>query len=229
MNEKMRAVHELVAEIYATQPVELFCDQASVLIARAADSRLTDAELQKLYPDLWQHFNVCPNCTAVYDLTMELARTDELPSPEQIPPLPTRASAPNSFWQWFKESITTQFPGFQPAVSLAIQRGLDSLQMEPVSVDLGGDFEISFDVTQHEADTSRRDLLCTLFVAGDSPIEQFEGCAVWLQQDDNNLILQEQTLDNLGDVMFTNIEPGKYNLLLHLAKQKYLITDVMLP
>ena len=228
MDKKTKAVHELVAEIYATQPVELFCDHTAVLMARAADSGLSEADLQKLYPELWQHFRVCPNCTAEYQMVMELAHADLL-EPTNVPPIPELTSASAPFWGRVKEFVQTSFPGFQPDLSLAIQRGQDSLQIEPVTLPLTPDMELSFDVTTHETDGSQRDLFCTLLLTTDEGVEQYEGSPLWLQQVESGFILQEQLVDTLGDAMFSSIEPGSYNLLLFLGQQQYLITDVIVP
>lgn len=92
-----------------------------------------------------------------------------------------------------------------------------------------GEIRVSFDVAANEEDTGLRDLFCTVSADDEALRAAFEGSSVWLQVEDDGPILQEKALDELGDVAFSRLSPGRYALRLYLNKREYVVTGVILP
>ncbi len=160
-------------------------------------------------------------------MVIELARLEaagQLERPAHIPPLPDGGGPVT--WKRAKDALTALFPGFPPALVEAVTRG-DDWGIEPAKVTLAqGELQVTFDVATNERDAGLRDLFCTVSVAGQ---EALEGAPVWLQLGDEGPAVREKALDELGDVFFARLRPGRYALRLHLAGREYIVTGIVLP
>lgn len=235
MDANKNGLHQLVQDVFLTRDDEIQCEEASVLTARCAQALLTVEESRRQYPALWRHVHFCSDCAAEYRLAMELAQLEadgELRRPVRIPSPPDESRS--GIWARAVDALITAFPGFSPspATAGAPVRG-QSLAFEPAEVILGEDaLCITFDVAANEQDTSRRDLFCTITMitaADDATRAALEGSPVWLQAGDDGPPVSEKALDELGDVAFPCLPPGLYTLRFHLARQDYIITDIVLP
>ena len=97
---------------------------------------------------------------------------------------------------------------------------------------LTDDFEklrITLDVATSERDPNLRDLFCTVSTDDERLQATFEGSPVWLQTGDREATVLERTLNELGDVPFSRLLPGRYALRLLLDKDEYVVTDIVLP
>jgi hypothetical protein len=230
MSEEQDNLERLAQDIFATQSNEIQCEAAATLIARCAAALLADEEAQRQYPQLWRHFRFCSNCAEEYAMALELARLEaagQWEQPDDAPPLPGGGSTP--VWSWARDAIMGLFPGFTPEVAAAVRRGQD-WGFEPVEVNFDRDnLQFEFDVAVSEADNHLRNLFCTISTPDEALKAHFEGASVWLQADDEGPAVQEQMLDELGDVTFSHLPPGRYALRLHLARREYGVTGILLP
>jgi hypothetical protein len=230
MNKQdLNQLQKFLDDIFSTEINEIQCDQAGSMMAKSTHDGLSETESQRQYPLLWRHFQFCPDCAEEYrmlDELTELERSGRLNQPFHIPVVPD--SKKTSFLNQIKEIFSIEFPGFQRDTVLAIQRGSGSLQMEPVEIVLGGEYTVQFDVTADEEDTSYRHLFGTLLTEDVDIMTASEGCSVWLQLDDN-VILQEEVIEELGDFSFSHIKPGDYLIRLLLPDKEYVISGISVP
>ena len=230
MEEKeTNPLRKLLDDVQATTVNELQCDQAEILMAQSTHDGLSEEASKRQYPLLWQHFQFCPDCAEEYQMLValtEMERSGELQRPLQIPPIPDGRKT--SLLNKIKETLTQQFPGFQPAVAIAVQRGGGSLEMEPVEVGLDDDYAILFDLTSDEEDAAYRHLYGTLLVENDELLTACEGNPVWLQLMDGKVI-QEKSINELGDFVFSHINPGNYQIRLGFSSHEFIITDISVP
>jgi hypothetical protein len=227
MHEEQDSLARLVQDVFATRDDEIQCEEAGILIARCADALLSDDESRRQYPALWHHFRFCPDCAQEYRMVLDLAQLEaagQLERPAHIPPLPDGGGP--ALWARAKDALTALFPGFPPTLVEAVTRG-DAWGFEPVEVTLAqGELQIAFDVAPNERDADLRDLFCTVSAADP---ESLEGAPVWLQLGDEGPAVREKALDELGDVAFARLSPGRYALRLHLAGREYVVTGIVLP
>jgi len=226
---KINQSRRLLDDIFATSYNELQCDMADTLMAKSTHDGLSDEESQRQYPLLWQHFQFCPDCAEEYRMLVTLTHlemTGQLQKPSRIPPIPG-VTKPSLIKQ-IKEIIAKQFPGFQPALTLAIERGSGSLDMEPVEIELDMNYAVQFDLTPDEENTIYRHLYCTLLAEDDALVATNEGCSVWLQVSDGGIV-QEGAIDELGDFAFFHIKPDDYLIGLSLSGQEYVISNISVP
>jgi hypothetical protein len=231
MDKRNPGLHQLLQDVYATTDDELFCDGAATLMVRAAARPLSDAEMQQQYPQLQHHFRFCPACAAEFDILRDLMQameSGELKPPATIPPTPD-ADQP-TLWQQTRDAIMAIFPSFQPALATQVRHGGDTLAFDPVEVPLGGGTVIfTFDVAVAEDEPTQRNLFCTITVTGERLVERLEGTPIWLQTGIDGPAIQEQTVNELGDVSFSYISPGQYALRMELMGQAYVITQINVP
>lgn len=231
----------LAHDIYTVRHDEISYDEAAVLMERCADELLSDEESKAHFPQLWRYFKYSPDCYQEYQMLMDLARIEaagELKVPETIPPMPTEKA--RGITEWFegaKEAIGTLFSGFsgftiQPAAQY--RTGSMGLTYEAIEVELDeGHLLITFDVKPNKSDPQLRDLHCyveTEEETEENTIEEMlEFAPVWLQQAANGAVVQEQALNELGDVTFCLVSPGDYTFRLYLAGQEYVVENVVVP
>jgi hypothetical protein len=219
-------LRRLVGDIFATRDDEVQCREAANLIARCSDALLTDAEVRQRYPQLWHHFTLCSDCAREYLAVMALARNeaeDHLSQINPTPPVPAETEAP---LQETEGTHALLFVGFSPAAAAAVTRGEEQV-VEPVTVTFpDDDVRITLDVAPAAVDPQHRDLYCTVATPeGYTP----EGASIWLQTSEQQTVVAEQTLDDLGDALFEAIAPGTYDLRLYLAGKEYRIAQIDIP
>lgn len=225
MRKEQNSLARLVRDVFATRDDEIQCEEAGILTARCADALLSDDESRRQYPALWQHFRFCPDCAQEYRMAIELAQleaTGKLERPAHVPPLPDGGGP--TVWKRAQDALTALFPGFTPAQVEALTRG-DDWGLEPVELALG-QLQIALDVAPNERDAGLRDLFCTVSAPDQ---ESLEGAPVWLQLGDEGPAVREGALDELGDVSFARLPPGKYALCLRLAGREHVVTGIVLP
>ena len=227
MSNNKDELSRLISDAFATKESGIQCDEAVFQMARAATANLHDIDVKRQFIALWQHLELCTNCTAEFNLLQEVMQAESVETRLHIPPPPDNGRFP--IWQLAKNALHIQFPGFSPAFSHALTRG-EELGVEPTTVPLPIiPFSIEFDVGINEDDSNQRDLFITFLNDSPTQTETVEGRSLWLQKDIRGPILQEQVLDELGDATFTHIHPGNYTLRLHLPKQQYIISPITLP
>jgi hypothetical protein len=227
MGTEENRLQRLVEDVFATRDDEIQCREAADLIARCSDVPLTDAEVQRRYPQLWQHLGFCPDCAEDYRAVMALAReeaADRLPQTKPPPSVPAEAESPMQ--RETEETRVLLFPGFSLAITAAVTRGEEQV-VEPVTVTFpDDDVRITLDVAPAAVDPQHRDLYCTVATPeGYTP----EGASIWLQTSEQQNVVAEQTLDDLGDALFEAIAPGTYDLRLYLAGKEYRIAQIDIP
>ncbi len=131
-------------------------------------------------------------------------------------------------FQGAKEAIDTLFSGFtmQPAALHCTQSM--ALIYEPVEVELD-ELVITFDVKPNKSDPQSRDLHCYVETEDETLEEMLEFAPAWLQQAPDGAVVQEQALNELGDVTFSFVSPGDYTFRLYLAGQEYTVENVVVP
>ena len=231
MEHKSDQLKEAIKRIFTTQGDEISCDEASPMMARCADAQLTTQASQKLYPQLWQHFQFCPDCTAEYEMIMDLAAmSDEAKVvPSSIPSRPKLNET--SLWEQISERLQITFPGFSTQFEQALARGND-LDFEPVILMLEPtSIELELDVGIHESETSLRDIYCHFAYVNEQDNNKLEGSNVWIgEQDIWPKQIEDQILNSFGDVSFSRLEVGKaYNLAIHIEGMLFEITGIQLP
>ncbi len=228
-NYEINQVQNLLDDVFATKFNDLQCDKAAVLMTKSTNDGISDEESRRQYPLLWRHFQFCSDCAEEYRMLVDLTALEKaglLASPSRIPPVP--GSRKPSWAMQIKEKLVKQFPGFQPAIALAVQRGNGSLDMEPVEIGLDMEYAVQLDVVPDEENTAYRHLYCTLLVEDDMLLAAGEGSPVWLQLH-NGGVLQEGAIDELGDFAFSHIKPDDYLLRLYLFGREYVISDISVP
>jgi hypothetical protein len=144
-----------------------------------------------------------------------------------IPPPPDEARP--ALWTRAPDAVVATFPGFPALTTSPLTRAVD-LTLESVDVLLAqGQVQISLSVAIDERDGDLRDLFCTVSSI-DEPLQAaFEGSSVWLQIGDEGPAMLEKALNELGDVTFSRLSPGRYALRLLLAGREYVVMDIVLP
>lgn len=233
-NSQNNGLARLVQNIEAVRDDDLWYDEAMWLMQRCADELLSDDASQAQYPQLWQFFRLNPECYEEYQMLMDLARLEAaggLIQPVTIPPMPSQK--PSGIGSWFndtKEAMTALFSGFSRQVAMAHRSLSTTLKFEPVEVELDdGALLITFDVEVNATDQQRRNLHCWVETEEEAVEAQFEASPVWLQQGYSQLIVQEQALNELGDVTFSLVSSGEYTFRLYLAGQEYVVEKLVLP
>lgn len=227
----------LINDIYMSQEDDIGfgCDAAAATMERCAESLLSDEESQAQYPKLWRHFHFCEDCRDEYQMLMDIAQLEAaggLIEPKSIPPIPTEQ--PTSFALWFqdaKEAIIAIFTGFprQPA-TMRRSRNQSFEPVEPAEIELDeGNLILTFDVTANSKEPDLRELFCFVEKEDEALQETLEFAPVWLQQGPGGPVIQEQALNDKGNVTFSFLSPGPYTFRLYLAGQEYVVEKLVLP
>jgi hypothetical protein len=236
MEHEQQQLIKLVADIFATDIMEIHCETAGDLMERSAEAGLTDDESQQQYPTLWQHFQRCTDCRREYQMMVDLVqleRADALATVTTIPPVPS-AARQRTFWTTLGDTLQTVFTGFDTMAPANITRG-ESLGIEPVTLLMAdGVTTVELDVEVNERDPQQRDLFCHVERAEDSAEivaeeSSLEAAPIWLQVGDNGSILAEQALDEFGDTLFRELTPGDYTLWLRLGDQAHAVRSLKIP
>jgi len=229
MNEKPNGLTRLVRDVFDMRDDDIQCDQAAIQATHAADACLDDAESRRQYPGLWRHMQFCPDCAAEYRMALTLAHLEadgRLEPVSPIPPLPDPAGRP-PFWSQVKETLTARFPGF-PVLTGAGARGVELRAGAPVEVTLRLGLRVSFDSAANPRDPALCDLFCAV-VADDPPLRAtLEGAPIWLQLE-SGAVVQEKSLNDVGDGAFYQLAPQRYTWRLYLADQEFVVSDILLP
>ena len=220
-------VQRLVHDIFAHGEDEISYDEASLLMARAADALLSNEEAQQQYPQLWQYLQIYPDGRVEYDLLMDLARADQagqLQKARYIPPMP-EASA-SGMWDQAVAALRQYFAGFAPLAAGSMRSGGVG-EFAPSQVDFEQD-GVSIDLEiQPSAEAGNWDLLCTISTAETD--QDLEFASAWLIHSQGGYVLRETALSEMGDVTFAGVQPGIYSLRIMIGGQEYWIEDIRLP
>lgn len=225
MSNNKGDVQRLVIDTFSTDEAEIQCDEAAYHMSRAAHLDFSSDAIQLQFAALLKHLQLCTNCSAEFELLQSLASEDQGLAVE-VPPLPNNGRFPQ--WELAKNALNIRFPGFSSTLGEALTRG-EALGLEPTAVSLPNtNISLEIDVDISETNPTQRDLFITLF--NDNPnAGSLEGSSLWLHQDINAPIIQEQTFDDLGDLSFRGLPPGSYALRLHISGQQYAISEINLP
>lgn len=228
MNDKEQLTR-LVEDIFATRGDEVHGDTVEAQMILATEAQLADSDSQQRYPAMWHHFRFDPDAEREYRMMMELVQMEaagELAQPARIPAPPPKDDF--GFGQQIRNAVSAVFAGFAPATASALTRG-ESMGVEPVEIEFAdGAFVIEVDVDIAESSPELRDLFCRVMI-DDELANQLEAAPILLQTGAGGPILQEESLDELGDATFTNVEPGSYTIHLQLTDQQYTIENVTIP
>ncbi len=231
MNNKYETLLRLVSDIYAVQDDDIQCEMAATLIMQSSEGLLSDEVSRKQYPSLWRHFDVCADCAREYQILVSLNRLEtnnQLRQPEQIPPIPGREYSLT--WAKIKEAIIKTFPTFTSTPDLVPQRSEGRLGLEPITIELESKkVYIDLLVDGNATIPKNYDLICTIETLDDADGILLEGTPVQLQRGLDETLIQEQTLDELGELAFINLAPGSYTLRFTLNRQEYVVTQIELP
>lgn len=222
-------LHQLLADIYATELVSIPCSLAHRLIGLAADHHLDDAAARTQYPDLFPHLTTCADCASRYRMVTDYARREasgDLPTPPFIPPLPPVLQQAKS--GWIDRLVRVLFPGFPSAAPGLALRG--RLETAPAMVALGDEgLQAELQVQSGSTGARLRTLHCSFAEPGASgnlsrsPVT----ATLVLEATDE----EEQTLngDLATGVTFLDIEPEHYRLILTIADREYVIEQIAIP
>jgi len=219
----------MLDDIFATRDDELYCDAAQTLIARISDACLSDLEARQLYPELWHHFRFCVDCATEYALVQELTQREaagQLRKPAHIHPRPVYFPTLTERLQNLRQRV---FPGFTPNVVAAVTRGLEPTEIGCDILLEPGELTLTLDLLPNPDGATYRDLYGTLASDTSTQTAEWEGAILWLVDATSENVLQERTLNELGEVTFEALRPGTYQLYLLLRGQTYQITDLTLP
>lgn len=234
MSDNQQQLPKLIEHISITEDMEIDCSQAATQMEQIAAANLSEAQSRHAYPDLWHHFQFCPDCRAEYEMLVALAQAyhaNELTAAAALPTIPGQT---DSLLQRLQRAVDFLFGGFETAVfstdtSAALRRShRGELFGDPVEIELDDDLLIIFDVKINEAEPTLSDLFCTVETADLADPAALEGFAAWLLEDDKT-VLSEQSLDISGDVLFSQLIPGAYTLLLHINGRDYVINNLIVP
>ncbi len=222
-------LHQLLADIYATELASISCSLAHRLIGLAADHHLDDAAARAQYPDLFPHLTTCADCASCYRLVTEYARLEasgDLPTPPFIPPLPPALHQAKG--GWIDRLVRVLFPGFpSTAPSLALRGRLDTA---PATVALGDEgLQAELQVQSSSTGANLRTLHCSFTqtrASGDLSHSTVTATLALEATDE-----EEQTLDSdlATGVTFLDIEPDLYRLILTIDDQEYVIEQIAIP
>lgn len=232
INDENRGVFRLVHDIYAVQDDDIACDEAAIQMDRSTEELLSDEQSRLQFPLLWRHFRLCQDCMEEYQMLIEIARLEAaggLKKPDKIPPRP-REVQPLFDWSHLKDAITALFSGFtMPLQPAAVLRNT-ALTFEPVELELDdGNLIMTFDLVSNSTDSQLWDLHCWVESEEEAVEEMFEFAPVWLQRGAEGPVVQEQALNELGDVIFSFLSPDHYTFGLYLAGQEYIVHNLVLP
>ncbi|MEZ4622825.1 MAG: hypothetical protein R2867_46015 [Caldilineaceae bacterium] len=218
----------LVADIQKTAHHEIYCDEAATQMILCANQQLTTTDAQARFPALFHHLDLCPDCAAEYELLLALqlpTQIDEADRPLEIPPLPAQFRPKTD--TVLEKLIRIVFPGFLPAATAGALRG-NQAGFVPVVVSLGEERPtLELRIQSSPDDRELRTLACTLQSPTSMP-SSFATATIALETSDGDL-LDEQQIDNDGELFFDELVPEHYALRLHLAGQTYLIESIEIP
>ncbi|MCO5188866.1 MAG: hypothetical protein M9918_11830 [Anaerolineae bacterium] len=231
MTPQIYFLERALKRIYTTGSYDIQCNFAGELMARCIDAGLDLADAQRQYPELKQHFSVCSDCVVEYQIMSELSAQQTAADDDvlsiKVPPRPDLQGM--SLWPRVKAAVATPFAGFAPQTRAALARGAD-LDVEPVEVALGDSLTVELDVGVNERDASMRDLFCTVSAENDQLEQRLEGSSTWILTSADAVIVQESTIDEMGSCVFERLHTDQtYALLLHIAGQHHIISDIRLP
>ncbi len=228
MSKNNPRLNKMVQDVFAAEQAEIYCDQAINQIALAGRLDLSLPENAIQFRDLLKHLQLCSNCQAEFELSQQLLNQSDKDVQINIPPLPDNGRFPIS--ELFKNLLNVEFPGFAPILGQALTRG-EELGVEPTAISLPDtDLVLEIDVGINENNQSNRDLFITLMDEADDDNPTLgEGSSVWLHQDTQSPVIQEQIFDELGDLNFTNLSPGTYTIRLQINNQQFAISPIQLP
>ena len=233
-DEKRRAeqmgIVNLVEDIFATQANELYCDDVNELMVLCAEELLDDNLASQRYPALFQHFHFCPDCRAEYKMLSQLGsmeQSHQLQRPAFVPAMPALSGFANE--PWSQRAFSMLFPGFTPSLAGATLRGSAKLNFEPVVVHLGeqGEIEVELELQASSTFADLRTLYCT--ISFHEPLTTLDGARIWLETAGNASHWQEQSLDDLAEVIFEELPKAIYTLHLHLPERAFAIQSIEIP
>lgn len=230
MTDDQTHLTSAVNRVFGTTGHEISCDAASIFMAQAVDARLSEESSQQQYPELWQHFQFCPDCAAEYEMLFDLAAAIDVETATavNIPPRPKTET--NTLRQQIQQTFQAIFPGFVPQVAAALTRG-DDLAFEPVELTIDNQLTLELDVGVNEDDPTLRDLYCHLSARTREIENALEGSTASLSLEADDIsILQEESISQLGDVSFTGLTAvTTYILRFQLANNLYEISGIQMP
>ena len=230
MQKQLDGVIRLVQDIYATRDDEIQCDTASELMVLCADGVLADHEARQQYPALFRHFRFCPDCAAEYNMLMELAQleaNDQLSQPITAPPLPREKPSGSLLSQAAEIVHRLRFPGFLAGAASVAVRGATA--SAPVKVDLrGSDLTLEIVKRRSSIHPDLWVLQCTVKTTIADVTAQWEGSPIRLQSEASGALEEVLMLDALGEVIFDQVEPGRYMLYFRLLDQAYTVEGIEL-
>lgn len=221
-------IRRLGQDIFATDQNEIQCDEAMTQMVLAANSDLDEADLAQQFGGLLHHLHLCANCAAEFALLQEVTAADQAELNEIVAPAPPE-NGRFPIWQLAKNALRLEFPGFAPTLGAALTRG-EAFGTEPAVLELpNSSLTVEFDVGIDETNAERRELLITIFADDPDVQEGLEGSSLWLYRSPAEPVIQEQTVNPLGDVMFKELMPDTYTLRLNLVEQQVAISSIVVP
>lgn len=229
MTPQTYLLERALKRIYTTGSYDIQCNFAGELMARCIDAGLDLVDAQRQYPELGRHFNVCTDCVAEYQIMSDLSAyvADGDSTPINVPPRPDLLGLQR--WSQAITALTTPFAGFAPQTHAVLVRGVD-LDVEPVTVMLGDSLTVELDVGVNERDATMRDLFCTVSAESTQIEQRLEGSSTWILTSADETMLCESAIDEMGSFAFERLSTDRsYAILLHIADQHHIISDIQLP
>ncbi len=234
MSKEYNELRRLVNNIYVAQDDDIQCDKATTLMMQSAEATLPDEISRKQFPALWSHFEVCADCVREYTMLVRLAQLEaaaQLPQLKQFPPPPSKDHGRK--WATVKDTIAKTMTGFaaMPEWAFRQHKGVpQGTGFEPVIIELETEkAQIELIADMNTLNHENYDLICTVEILDAAWNVFLEGTPIQLQQGVDGPIIQEETLDELGELAFANLAAGEYTLRLSLGGREYAVTNINLP
>ncbi|MEM7128365.1 MAG: hypothetical protein AAF702_18680 [Chloroflexota bacterium] len=208
-------------------------DELLMQMTAAAETPLSDEELQTRFPQLWQHFQYDPEAEEAYRLLLMAEQTDImgiLSSTDE-----TESSLESSIlglWKQVSDTISELiFPGFDLVAAGAFRGGAmtfrgQDFRVSPTRIDApNGDFEIQIDLTTSTEDEDTYLLICK--IAGTDPDTKpnVAHSPAQIIVEPAGAIEDEQPWQD-GTVAFDELPAGKYTFQFSLDTQVYKIKGI---
>jgi hypothetical protein len=250
-NSLEQAVVNFLEDVFASRTDEIQCDIAENLIGQCAAENFTDDKARQRYPQLFYHFQFCPDCEEVYEMVVGYARDRSAGLVEQplhpttplrempgkvvsLPPVPTYAPGFSS-GSSYNSGIWAKAAKAVKAISslvesgelnrLSVRRGIQLTENDITLTMEGDEVAITLHVKKEASNENSRRLICNV-KATDDLKSHLRDAPIELILELDGSVVQEKALRRTGDVTFTQVKPNTYRLRWTLANQEYEVSEL---